>query len=359
MKKLVIVYYQVYNIESKELTIGGIQTYIFGLITGLQKRYDLSVLQLGQPGSLKVDNITVRQFLRYREIIDYINSQLDVDDIVLWGTENLASKLKVKSVSIQHGVAFDYFPREKQLPRFLEFLNLQFVYRHFQQMNSLRWIDRVDNAVCVDYNYVNWYRTKRLDSEKLIVIPNYAPELKRSYRNTEGRLKVLFARRFVKKRGTDILINLCLLCKERGLNIDFTLAGEGPEELHLRDRLKDYDNVRFTKFDNNKMANVYSAHHISLIPTVASEGTSFSLLESLSFGSVVIASNVGGMTNLIINAYNGFLCNPSAESFFKILAELDENREILNRISLKGYEVAEVLGKDRWIKDWVEVLEKI
>jgi glycosyltransferase involved in cell wall biosynthesis len=361
MKKLVIVYYRVYDIDRIELTIGGIQTYIHGLVLGLQTRYDVSLVQIGPTRTERIDNITILQFSKYKTIIKYLNRTLSPEDIIIWGTDNLASKLecKAKSVSIQHGIAFDYFPRENRTAHLLDKLRLQSVYRYFQQRNSLKWIDKADNIVCVDYNYLNWYRTKRLDSEKLTVIPNFAPAVNKRDRDNRGQLKVLFARRFVKKRGTEILVDLCRLCYENNLSIEFTFSGEGPEELSLKERLQSFKNISFTKFNPSGKADIFSSHDISIIPTIASEGTSFSLLESLSYGCVVLASNVGGMTNLIINEYNGFLCNPTAESFYEVLVKLDKNRPLLNRVKNRGYEVAEVLDANRWIKEWLKLLEKI
>ena len=135
----------------------------------------------------------------------------------------------------------------------------------------------------------------------------------------------------------------------------FTLCGEGPYQRMLSESLECYSkNVRITKFDVGGSKEFNLKHHITLIPTIGSEGTSFSLLEGMACGAIPIASNVGGMTNIVIDGFNGFLVEPTTEAYFKIismLAELENNDlKVLSKNARNTLEMGFDLIKwaDRW-----------
>ena len=64
----------------------------------------------------------------------------------------------------------------------------------------------------------------------------------------------------------------------------------------------------------NEMDKLYKEADISIIPTLHSEGTSFTCLESMASQLPIIASNVGGLGNLIIDGFNGILINPNEKN---------------------------------------------
>ena len=89
------------------------------------------------------------------------------------------------------------------------------------------------------------------------------------------------------------------------------------------------------------------------MPTVGSEGTSLSLLEAMAAGCAVICSNVGGMTNIILDGYNGLMVNPDENSFYEGICELIDNNELREEIASNGKKTVEkAFSLDRWNKKW-------
>ena len=86
------------------------------------------------------------------------------------------------------------------------------------------------------------------------------------------------------------------------------------------------------------MHEVYESTDISLIPTLYSEGTSLSCLEAMASGNVVIANRIGGLTDLIINGYNGYLIEPDEESMFETLNHILTNYEEVEKIKKRAVE---------------------
>ena len=108
------------------------------------------------------------------------------------------------------------------------------------------------------------------------------------------------------------------------------------------------------------MPEVYRSADIVVIPSLASEGTSLTAVEAMAMGKCVLASDVGGLTNIIIDGYNGFLVTPSVDCFLEKLCFLIESPE---RISQTGQVARQVYDScftfDTWAKRWRDILGKI
>lgn len=50
-------------------------------------------------------------------------------------------------------------------------------------------------------------------------------------------------------------------------------------------------------------------------------------------GCAVICTNVGGMTNIIIDGYNGLMINPDEDSLYKALDRLIEDKLLRGKTS--------------------------
>ena len=113
-----------------------------------------------------------------------------------------------------------------------------------------------------------------------------------------------------------------------------------------------------TKYEHSESLEIHSKHHIAIIPTYGSEGTSLSLLEAMTSGCVPVASNVGGMTNIILDNYNGFLVDPTAEAFIEKLIYLIENKSMRKDISQKAKQSIDVaFSYGIWKKKWLKVIK--
>jgi glycosyltransferase involved in cell wall biosynthesis len=104
------------------------------------------------------------------------------------------------------------------------------------------------------------------------------------------------------------------------------------------------------------MAEVYQQAHITIIPTVHSEGTSLSCLEALASRNAVIATNVGGLPNLILPEYNGLLIDPSAPSLVQALERLIEDPGLRERFGKRGRQVALSFSIKRWRVQWEQII---
>ena len=161
-------------------------------------------------------------------------------------------------------------------------------------------------------------------------------------------------------RGTRIFSEAteCLLSKYP--DVSFTFAGEGPEEQWLRAKFTDVNRVRFTKYMPDEALDIHLKHDIAVIPSIASEGTSNSVAEAMGAGCTIVATAVGGITNMVIDHYNGLLTMPNSKSLLHALSSLVTNPSLREELGYRAYETARTaFCRELWEERWRSVLTKI
>lgn len=355
--------------ESESISIGGIQTYIYDLANlTASLGYKPVVYEMNREGKTdcyKFENIEIRQISfscksYFQKSFDTIYKQYNKsDNIFIISTDQLSIKAPYNNViAINHGIAFDE-PICGIKGRIIKLLKcLKNVYRG----------QLVPNVVCVDYNFYNWFRTLATikDESKFTVIPNYSQgmidnnELNNKLNSTK-QCKILFARRFVEHRGTKIFAEAIQKILNEFPNVEVTFAGSGPLENVLKEMFKQTNRVTFDSFRCSDSISFHQKYDIAVIPTIFSEGTSLSLCEAMSAGCFCIATRVGGLTNIIIDNYNGFLIEPTTEGIYKSLKEaISMDNDLFKRICQAGYDSACYgFSKKLWLSKWTKYIEDI
>lgn len=97
--------------------------------------------------------------------------------------------------------------------------------------------------------------------------------------------------------------------------INWVHFGDGIMRDNLEEKIKALpSNVSFTfmgAVKNNELMNWYANNHVDLFVNFSSsEGIPVSIMEAMSFGIPVIATDVGGTSEIVVDGVNGFLLNP-------------------------------------------------
>ncbi len=358
--------YLYYTNEDGTASIGGVQSYI--------REISLILTELGaqvricqfadRPFTLKLtEHITVEGFaipkmksrLRYQKLYDEsLRTRKKDVSFTLFATDNIIpKKLQGRCMAIQHGIAWD-IPRHRSKTSLLR----QFLSRCLNAYGTIRRVGQMEHVVCVDYNFLNWYRTQ-VDAPKntLSVIPNYA-HIAPPTEKPSDVVNLIFARRLVDYRGTRVFTEAIkpLLNKYKHLRV--TVAGSGPDETWMKQQLATYDQVQFICYEAHESPLIHKDQHIAVIPTVGAEGTSLSLLEAMAARCAVICTDVGGMTQIIANDYNGRMVPAgSVEDLRLAMDELIQDEVKRKTLADTGYEyVKTAYSYERWRKQWTQIL---
>ena len=223
-----------------------------------------------------------------------------------------------------------------------------------------------DACVCVDTNFINWVRT--IDwalAQHLDYIPNYvdgdqfSPALKDF---AAPRVVALYPRRLYEARGLNETLEAFDFLLPRHANLDLHLCGQASPEDAERTRhfvARHPGRVSWYELDMDDMSQAYARSHIALIPTAYSEGTSLSCIEAMATRNAVIATNVGGLPNLIIDGFNGLLIRPDTWDLVRAVERLLEDRELATTLAQNALDVSRAFGKARWAQQWEALIRSV
>ncbi len=159
----------------------------------------------------------------------------------------------------------------------------------------------------------------------------------RGERPLPGELNVLYSGRITREKGADLLADAFLEAHGRDSRLHLVLAGGGPEEERLRERLGAHATF-FGWQEGAELARVYASADIFLFPS-ATDTFGQVILEAHASGLPVVAVAAGGPASLIEHRVSGLLCAPSADALAEGVLELAGSpllRERLAAVALTG-----------------------
>lgn len=187
------------------------------------------------------------------------------------------------------------------------------------------------------------------DSQKVDMIKRENNSLKESLKISEKQQIILSVGELNKNKNHEIVIEaLSKIPKDKYMYI---ICGDGKLNKQLHKLVRKYgleNNVRFMGFRKDVLE-FYNIADIFIFPSFR-EGLSVSLMEAMSFGLPILASNIRGNIDLIDNGKGGYLFNPSKKNELrslikKLLVNEDLKKElgIYNENKITEYSVEKVL----------------
>lgn len=262
------------------------------------------------------------------------------------------------SIGISHGISWDN--KANNFNDGIEFWNADRIF-----IDGARMCDKL---VSVDTNTANWFQTINFDlgNRKFNVIPNYVDNKefspRKDYLKPNDKIIITYPRRLYEARGLYIALDIVDEILDKYKNVEFHFVGKGFKEDvdNIEKKIKKYKGrIKCYSKSPYEMHEVYKMSDISLIPTQFSEGTSLSCLEAMSSGNIVVATRIGGLTDLIINGYNGYLIEPDKNSLKDTLIKILDNYEEHMEMKKNAIKVSEAFNKDIWREKWKKVISSM
>ena len=177
----------------------------------------------------------------------------------------------------------------------------------------------------------------------------FSPALRDSA-SLPGEISVLYSGRITREKGAELLADAFLRAREQEPRLHLVLAGGGPEEDQLRERLGD-DASFLGWLEGEDLARAYASADAFLF---ASSTDTFGqvILEAQASGLPVIAVDAGGPASLIDSGRSGILCPPRADALGAALLELTRSPRLATQLVHGGLEAAAA-------RTWEEALARL
>ncbi len=195
-------------------------------------------------------------------------------------------------------------------------------YWNFSKRNYFteKALSRISDCIVCCSNAVRDFVTHKegIDSQKTVTVYNgisceqqkFSPFDKKE--NNKYDINISITASLVTNKGHKYLFEALPKLSSIGKKIRLTVIGDGPLKKELNNYAKELgieEKIDFLgKIDN--VNSVIKNTDIFVLPSIEREGLSVSVIEALCHSLPVVASNIGGLPELIEDGVNGFLVNP-------------------------------------------------
>ena len=146
-------------------------------------------------------------------------------------------------------------------------------------------------------------------AKKLFVIPNYVDTILFSPAKVQKKYDVLFVGRISEQKNLSSLLHALKNC-----NLKSLIIGSGVLKEKLIQEYGTKKNVKWMDpVSNHKIPHYMNQSKLFILPSYY-EGHPKILIEAMSCGMIVLASNVDGNNQIVRDNINGFLCEPNHRS---------------------------------------------
>ncbi|MEW6684871.1 MAG: glycosyltransferase family 4 protein [Candidatus Edwardsbacteria bacterium] len=236
----------------------------------------------------------------------------------------------------------------------------------------IRWIIRKSDCLTAISSYTA-KEIKDILAREVAIIPYTSTilrdEAKEVTSEKDSKKRILFVGRLVERKGVEYLIDAFNLIAGK-IEAKLIIVGEGPERHRLEELVKSYglkERVVFKgRICQEELERCYANCDVFVLPAIVdskgdTEGLGVVLLEAMSYKKPVIASNLGGIVDIVRDGESGILVpekNPQklAEAILKIL----EDKDYARRLGEKGYRFAkENFSLERIVRRWLELYRRL
>ena len=240
---------------------------------------------------------------------------------------------------------------------------------------------KFDRYICIS-NYVRELATRK-NLKNLSVIPLAIDTQKYEINKERSMLKNKISSLFgINLENKKILLTVGRLVKRKGVywfiknvykklenNLIYIIAGRGKEEKRIRELIKKngFEERVFLlgEVDNNLLKLLYNIADIFVMPNIKVkgdvEGFGIVALEASSCGVPVIASNIEGISDAVVDGKNGFLVESgNSEKFLFILNKLLKADKFRKLSGDKAKEYVDLnFNWERIIKNYIKIYKEL
>jgi glycosyltransferase involved in cell wall biosynthesis len=221
------------------------------------------------------------------------------------------------------------------------FIDYNSVFNHVERLNDLtigkQNLDEADKIIVISNATKDYVLRLGAKPSKVKVIYNgvdlarFRPiagkreEMRKKLGIPQNAIVVLTVRRLVYKNGVDTLIDTANIAVKKNPRIVFLVVGKGPdmESVKLQaTQLGIETNFRLAGFVSDQdLPSYYNVADLFVLPSKSGEGLPLVALEAMACGLPVIATNVGGIREILMEDYGKLVAPNQPELLAKAVLD--------------------------------------
>ncbi len=172
---------------------------------------------------------------------------------------------------------------------------------------------------------------------------------------------VIYVGRLKKHKSLKVFINMAKRILDETPNVEFVIAGDGPDKKPLFDlvkKLKLTNQIKFTgKISEEEKLSLYQKAWVFVNPSMK-EGWGITSIEANACGTPVVASNVPGLRDSVQNPHTGFLVKyGDTDRFAERVMALINNKSFREQTGKYGISWAKKYDWDKSASEFINVLK--
>jgi glycosyltransferase involved in cell wall biosynthesis len=201
-----------------------------------------------------------------------------------------------------------------------------------------------------------------VDLERFRPLTGKREEIRKKLGVPQNSKVVITVRRLVFKNGIDTLIESASIAVKKNPNITFLIVGKGPDQISVQTRAQQLgieNNFRLTGFVKDEdLPFYYNAADFFVLPSKSGEGLPLVALEAMACGLPVIATDVGGINEILKEKWGRLVPANQPELLARAVLEFANEDFSSRRKELRAF-VEEKFGWDRNVERLVEIYEEL
>ena len=201
-----------------------------------------------------------------------------------------------------------------------------------------------------------------VDLERFRPLAGKREEMRKKLGISPNSKVAITVRRLVFKNGIDTLIECANLAVKKNPNIVFLVVGKGPDQSSVQIRAQQLgieDNFRLTGFVKDEdLPFYYNVADFFVLPSKSGEGLPLVALEAMACGLPVIATDVGGISEVLMEKWGMLVPANQPERLAKAVLEF-ANEDFSSRRKELRATMEEKFSWDKNVERLVEIYEEL
>jgi glycosyltransferase involved in cell wall biosynthesis len=226
-------------------------------------------------------------------------------------------------------------------------------------MRLLRYFVNQIKVLITPSNFVGEV-VSRVYSNPRVTINNYVSVIKRRPYKVNG--DILYIGRLAKEKGVQDLILAFSKVESRLPNRRLVLVGDGNYKQQLIDLTHSLKLERRIMFKGYKadVARYYRNSSLVVVPSQWPEPFGIVIIEAMAYGIPVIATGVGGISEIIKHGNNGYLCKPNdAHILARVILSFFRDTNRMKKMSAAAFNTSKQYSTQKFVAKLSKIYEML